>query len=124
MKSKNKKESPNTGIVTGLLLAGIAGAYFLYGTKEGKRQKRKINSWAIKAKGEVLEKIEALKDVNQETYNKIVSGVIEKYKKIKHEHAEEIETVSSELAGYWKHIKKHLEEVQKKSDRSKSKAKK
>lgn len=124
MKSKHKKESAKAGIVTGILLAGIAGAYFLYGTKEGKKQKRKITSLALKAKGEVLEKIESLKDVNQENYNKVVSGVMEKYKKLKKDHQEEIDTVSSELSSYWKHIKKHLEDTDKKAKKSKRSLKK
>lgn len=124
MRKQKKSSKTKVGILTGLALAGIAGAYFLYGTDEGKKQKKKITSLALKTKGEVLEKIEGLKDVSQEDYKEIVSGVIGKYKKLKIDHKDEIEKVSKELSGYWKHIKKHLEDVEKSVSRGKKGGKK
>ncbi len=102
------------GSGAGLVVAGVAavaaaaGAYFLYGTKEGAKTKKKIHSWAVKAKGEVLEKIEKMKDVTEDSYNGAVASVMEKYKKLMKDHGDDVEAVTKELKGYWSHLKKHL----------------
>ena len=61
------KKSHMSGAV-GLGLAAItaaaaAGAYFLYG-KDGAKNLKKIKSWSLKAKAEVLEKLEKAKDIS------------------------------------------------------------
>jgi hypothetical protein len=102
------------GAGAGLVAAGVAavaaaaGAYFLYGTKEGAKTKKKVKSWALKAKGEVLEKIEKMKDVSEDSYNGAVASVMDKYKKVMKEHGDDVDAVSKELKGYWGHLKKHL----------------
>jgi hypothetical protein len=93
-------------VVTALGVAGALGAYFLYGTKAGDKKRKQISGWAMKAKGEVLEKIEKAKDMSEDAYGAVVSGVIAKYKKIKKEHGPEIEALSKELLSYWKQVNK------------------
>ncbi len=107
-------EKKKGGAGAGLVAAGVAavaaaaGAYFLYGTKEGAKTKKKIHSWAVKAKGEVLEKIEKMKDVTEESYNDAVASVMDKYKKVMKEHGDDVDAVKKELHSYWGHLKKHL----------------
>lgn len=106
-----KKKTSNVGAKTGLAAAAIAaaaGAYFLYGTKQGKKTQKKIKSWALKAKGEVLEKLEKAKEVSEATYKSAVTDVMKKYAKLKKEHGPEVEAVGKELHSYWNHLKKHL----------------
>jgi len=104
----------SSGAGAGLVAAGVAavaaaaGAYFLYGTKEGAKTKKKVKSWALKAKGEVLEKIEKMKDVSEDSYNGAVASVMDKYKKVMKEHGDDVDVVTKELKGYWGHLKKHL----------------
>ncbi len=93
-------------VVTVLGVAGALGAYFLYGTKAGDKKRKQISGWVMKAKGEVLEKIEKAKDMSEDAYGAVVSGVIAKYKKVKKEHGPEIEALSKELLSYWKQINK------------------
>lgn len=95
-------------------VAAAAGAYFLYGTKEGAKTKKKIKAWTLKAKGEVLEKIEKMKDVTEENYNGAVAQVMDKYKKVMKEHGDDVDAVTKELKGYWGHLKKHLNTAAKK----------
>ena len=127
--TQNKGKNGNgsnvaVGIALASLAAAAAGTLFLYGTKEGKKQRKNIKGFALKAKGEVLEKIEKLKDVNEDTYKEVVNSVLKKYKTLKNQ-AEEVKEVSTELMGYWKDIKKHLENISdvKKTKSSKSRAK-
>lgn len=112
-----KKKSDNSGVATvlglGALAALSAGAYFLYGTKEGAKKRVKIKGWMLKAKGEVLEKMEVLKDVNEEAYNKVVSTVMSKYQGLKDIDQGEVVSLVEDLKKHWKNIKKHIDEATK-----------
>ena len=109
MAKKKVEKSNSKKIGAALVVAGAAlGAYFLYGTKQGTKQRKKISGWALKAKGEVLEKIEGIKNLDESSYKKAVDIVMAKYNKIKSEHAPEIQEVSKELHGYWNTIKKNF----------------
>lgn len=109
MAQKNKsgnKVALGLGIV-GLAAAGIAGAYFLYG-KDGAKNRKKIKGWILKAKGEVLEKIEKAKDFSEEYYHTAIDAVAEKYGKGKDITPEDIQGFVKDLKKHWKDIKKEL----------------
>jgi len=90
-------------------LAAAAGAYFLYGSKDAKKNRKAVKSWSLKAKAEVVERLEKVKgEINEENYHKIVDGVMIKYNKLKAEHGDEVESVVKELKSHWKNIKTHL----------------
>jgi LPXTG cell wall anchor motif len=104
-----KKKADGKGVEIGLALAGlaaIAGGVFLYGTDAGKKKRKEIKGWTLKAKGEVIEKLEQLKDVNEENYHKVVDAVAAKYKTVKSVAPEELAEVVSDLKKSWKHIVK------------------
>lgn len=107
-KTDKTKVAAGIGAGVALIAAGI-GTYFLYGTKEGQKRRKKIQGWVLKAKGEVLEQVEKLKEVNQEKYDEVVDRVINRYKGLKHVDAEEAETLAKEMKAYWRHIDRHLQ---------------
>ena len=84
---ENKKDIGKNGLLVGAgivaVAAAAAGAYFLYGSKNAKQHRKQIKAWTLKAKGEVLEKLEKLKDVNEEIYHKVVKQVSDKYQALK-----------------------------------------
>jgi len=93
-------------IGAGIGLAAIAGlgAYFLYG-KNGEHNREKISGWMLKMKGEVLEKAEEFKDINEAEYYKIVDEVSARYSKLGKVSAEEVKHLTKELKAAWDHIK-------------------
>lgn len=102
------KKSGN-GLEVGLALAGlaaVAGGVFLYGTDAGKKKRKAIKGWVLKAKGEVIEKLETLKEVNEENYHKVVDAVEKKYKTVKSVAPEELAEVIADLKKSWKSIVK------------------
>jgi hypothetical protein len=107
--SKKKAVSGTTGLGLGLALvaASAAAGYFLYG-KDGAKKRTKIKGWMLKAKGEVLEKIEKLKDVSEDEYNRVINTVAEKYGKVKDIDAAEVEALAKDLRKHWKSIKGHI----------------
>jgi hypothetical protein len=98
----NNQKFKNLGIST--VASIIAGAYYLYNSKEGVETRKNLRGWAVKMQGEIMERIEKLKDVTDEAYNTIVDEVSKKYK-------EQQET--GELDAFVKDIKKKWTKVSK-----------
>ena len=102
-----KKNDKILGAGVGLAAIAAAGAYFLYG-KDGPKNRRKITSWALKIKGEVLEKIEAMKTIDRETYLRMVDKVAERYARKEKISNTELQHLTVELKNAWAHIDKKL----------------
>ena len=94
----------------GVGLAAIAalGTYLLSG-KNGARNREKIAGWMLKMKGEVLEKVEEIKQINEDEYYKIVDEVSARYAKVGKAGASELKHLTKELKGAWEHLSKQLE---------------
>ena len=90
-----------------LAVAGAAGAYFLYG-KDGAKNRKKISAWGLKAKADIIEKLEKAKVVSEDNYHMIVDGALTKYAKMKNVAPEELAALSKELKSHWKSIEKQL----------------
>lgn len=108
MPTKKTQHDGHPGIGIALAAAAAAGIYFLYGSKDAKKNRKVITGWALKAKGEVLEKMEQVKgEITEENYHLIVDGVMNKYRKLKSEHGADIDDLVKDLKSHWKNIKKH-----------------
>ena len=113
-KSPTKKSSHHAAGAAGIgaLLAAAAGAYFLYGSKDAAKNRKKITGWALKAKGEVLEQIEKVKaELTEERYHEIIDKVERKYRALKEVENDELEDVVNDLKKHWKNIKKHINQA-------------
>src|SRR5580765_2438714 len=99
MKTKDKL----LGAGIGLAALAAAGTYFLYG-KKGSTSREKIEGWALQLKGEVLEAMEKVKDINQGAYNELVDQTARRYGKTKKVGAAELARVSLDLKNAWAHI--------------------
>ena len=102
---KTKDQVLGAGI--GLAALAAAGAYFLYG-KKGSKSRETIDGWALQLKGEVLEKLEKLKVVNQEVYNELVEETAERYGRVKRVSASELANVTKEMKAAWANISKEI----------------
>ncbi len=102
-----KKHSKLIGAGIGLAAVAAAGAYFLYGER-GAGNRERISGWTLKMKGEVLEKVEALKAIDRETYTELVDNVAARYAKLENVSASELRRLTVELKNAWSHISKNL----------------
>ena len=89
--------------VIGASIAGLAAAYFFLGPK-GKKHQRQTRAWAIKMKGDIVEKLEGMQDVTESAYNKIVDSVATAYAKRKVAGREEISDLAGDIKKHWKTI--------------------
>ena len=94
---------------TGIGLAAVAaiGTYFLGGTR-GAKNREIIAGWAFRMKGEVLEKVENLKELNKEIYYKIVDETATRYSRMERVSTSELKHLTEELKNAWDHISKQL----------------
>ncbi len=121
-----KKETTGAKVAVGAGIAALAAfaaaGYFLYG-KDGAKNRKKVRGWMLKAKGEVLEGVEKMKDVSEADYKALVDKVGAKYKAVKSIDPAEVEAMVRELHGHWKNIKKSISPAPKKKKVAKKVAK-
>jgi hypothetical protein len=99
--------------LTAAVAAAAAGAYFLYGAKDAAKNRKKVSGWMLTMKGEVLNKMEKLKDVNEDAYNKIVDEASRRYQGIKNVDPVELAKMISEMKSHWKSIHKQFNGITK-----------
>jgi hypothetical protein len=113
-KSTGANKHVGVAVLGGLAAAAAIGGYFLYNNAEARAQaKKKIKSvkgWIVKAKGEVLEKIEKIKDVNEGVYHNVVDAVMSRYGKLSSIDTSEVAKLTKELKTHWKSIQKDLKQ--------------
>lgn len=106
MPKKTNKSNAVKLAVVGASLAGLAAtAYFFFGPK-GKKHRQHAKSWAIKMKGEVVEKLETAQEITEPIYHAIIDTVAKEYMKGKKAGQPEIATLATDLKKHWKSISK------------------
>jgi hypothetical protein len=87
--------------VIGASLAGLAAGYFFLGPK-GKKHQKQTKAWAIKMKGDVVEKLETARRVSEPVYQEIIDSVAAEYKKGRRASQEEVSALARDLKKHWK----------------------
>jgi len=104
MATKNtQKKDKGIGIgAIGLAVAAavIAGSYIM--SDKGKKPRKKIKGWMLRARGEILEGLEMLEEINEDAYNKVVDEVTARYQTLKNVDKKELALMAAELRGQWK----------------------
>jgi hypothetical protein len=104
-KKMNKSNAVKLAVV-GASLAGLAAtAYFFFGPK-GKKHRTHAKAWAIKMKGDVVEKMEAAREITEPVYQGIIDAVAKEYKKGRKASQPEIDALAVDLKKHWKSMSK------------------
>ena len=112
MASNNKKSdngnATKVSVGVGLTAAAVAaaGAYFLYGSKNAAKNRKTVKSWALKAKAEVLEGLEAAKEMTQEEYEALVDAAAKARTGVKNITKTDLAEFSKEMKENWRAIAK------------------
>ncbi|MCA9362307.1 hypothetical protein KC906_02945 [Candidatus Kaiserbacteria bacterium] len=116
-KNPKKEMSPaqKISVGVGLTAAAVAaaGAYFLYGSKNASKNRKAVKSWMLKAKAEVLEKLEEAKEMTQEEYEQLIATVAGAYAGLKTASKVDIKAFKEEMLEHWKAIEKTAKPVKK-----------
>lgn len=96
------------GIGVGLTAAAVAaaGAYFLYGSDDASKNRKKVKSWTLRAKAEVLETLEKAEKMTENEYDKLIDSVSGAYSRLKDASKVDIATFKREMKDHWGDIEK------------------
>ncbi len=122
-----KKQAGGSAVGVGLGVAAAvaaagAGAYWLYGAKDASKHRKVAKSWMLKARGEVLEGVEKLKDIDKEKYMEIVGNVMKRYKGVSGVTAAEMAHMVNDFKDSWKHMSKGATKAKKTAKKAAKKA--
>lgn len=106
---KQNKSGKAGAFLAGVALATIAGGYFLFGSKNAKRNREKVEAWTLQAKSEVLDSLRKMKDISKDKYYEVVDMVSEKYASLKEVGKEKAEKFKNELRDHWQNIEEDAE---------------
>ena len=99
-----KKSKAVSKSLVGASLAGLAAtAYFFLGP-DGKKHQKYAKAWAIKMKGDVVEKLEQAREVSEPVYKDIIDTVAKKHKTVVKSGQAEIMELAQDLKKHWQTI--------------------
>lgn len=128
MAAKNEKKGMSTagkmGIGIGLTAAAVAaaGAYFLAGSKNAAKNRKKVRGWMLKAKGEVLQKLEKAEAITEAEYKALVNAATGAYGTVKNATTGEVKDFKREMQKHWDTLQKSkvVKKVSRAADATKS----
>ena len=106
VKAAKKSSAVGVGVGLGAAAVAAAGALFLYGSKNAAKNRKQVKSWALKAKAEVLEKIEDASEMTQKEYDDLIKSVSGAYSGAKNASKKDIVDFTKEMKDHWKQIEK------------------
>lgn len=95
------KTSSKTILSVGAGLAAIATAGYYFLGPEGKSNQKKTKGWMFKMKGEIIERIEDVKDLTESAYKDIVDSVAETFAETAKVSKSEIKAFAGRLKDQW-----------------------
>jgi hypothetical protein len=98
-----KQGDASKTFVTGAML-GAAAALVFVANAQDKAKRKKMRGWGLRARGEILEKIENTQAITKARYEEIVSQVMRKYEKGKSITEAEVKSLERDLHRSWRHI--------------------
>ncbi|MEZ4200813.1 MAG: hypothetical protein R3B69_04540 [Candidatus Paceibacterota bacterium] len=107
-KKQSLSGSEKAMLGVGLTAAAVAaaGTYFLLGSKDAAKNRQKLKGWMLKAKGEVLEALEAAEAMTEEEYHELVDMAAATYSKVKGASKTDIAAFRKEMKDHWHKIEK------------------
>jgi hypothetical protein len=106
MATNNNRQSNGMGkavAVTAGVVAATAAAYLMFGPN-AKKNRKTVKGWAVKMKGEIIEKFENAKELSQSAYENAVDEVKNKYSKFKNVEKSELDAIVRDAKKHWKAI--------------------
>ena len=96
--------------LSGVVVATAVGGYFLFVSKNSKKNRQKVADWVEDAKDEVVAKVKKIKRLSRDKYYEIVDTVSEKYSKMKEVGKEKAEKFRDELKSRWEEMEEDTDE--------------
>ncbi len=75
MAKKNSGAALEIGAGLAAAAAAAGAAYWLYGAKHSAQHRKMAKSWMLKARAEVLDQIESIKNIDKASYLRMAKGL-------------------------------------------------
>jgi hypothetical protein len=105
MKNKKTDGGRSLGMVGVAGAASLAAVYFFLGPG-GKKRREHTKAWAIRMKADVVEKLEAARELSRPIYEGIINTVAAEYEEGMKAGQTEIAALARDLKKHWTIIKK------------------
>ncbi|MCB9818615.1 hypothetical protein H6788_00295 [Candidatus Nomurabacteria bacterium] len=115
-------EKVGIGVALTTAAVAAAGAYFLYGSPNAAKNRKKVKGWMLKAKGEALEAMEKAGEMTADEYQALISGIAAGYSKVQGTSKNEIAEFKKEMMDYWHKIAKGANSAKKTTKKTVKKA--
>lgn len=115
-------EKVGIGVALTAAAMAAAGSYFLYASPNAAKNRKKVKSWTLKAKGEVLEAIEKAGKMTAEEYQSVVDGVVAGYAQMKSASKADLSEFKDEMMQNWNKIAKQAGGAKKAAKKTAKKA--
>lgn len=106
-KSCNNQEKFSVGLGITTAVVTAVGTYFLYGSKNADKNRKKVKSWMLKAKAEVLEGIESARELSRYDYENLVNTAIIAYTDAQNVTNKDIKDFKDEMKSHWAVIEEY-----------------
>ena len=113
---EHNKKSNLGAFLSGVFAAAAVGGYMLFGSKNAKKNRQKVEDWVEDAKADVASRLKSIKRLTREKYNEVVDTVSEKYSKTKEVGKEKSDKLRDELKSRWDEI---VEDAKREADEEK-----
>jgi hypothetical protein len=102
--SRTNHVSPGTILALGAGVAALATTtYYFFGPK-GKTHRDDLKGWMIRMKGEIIDRIEDVKELTEPVYREIIDSVVATYAATTKVSKEELQAFAERLKAQWKDI--------------------
>ncbi|MBP6858305.1 MAG: YtxH domain-containing protein [Candidatus Pacebacteria bacterium] len=101
---EHHKKSTMVAFASGAVVAALVGGYFLFGSKNARKNRQKIQDGVDDAKSEVLDKVKKMKRLSRDMYYEIVDEISDKYSKVKEFGVEKADDLRTELKNRWNEV--------------------
>lgn len=115
-------EKVGIGVALTTAAVAAAGAYFLYGSPNAAKNRKKVKGWMLKAKGEALEAMEKAGEMTADEYQALINGIAAGYSQVKGTSKNEISEFKKEMMDYWQKIAKGANSTKKTAKKTVKKA--
>lgn len=110
---EHNKKGNIGAFLSGAVVATAIGGYFLFGSKNARRNRQKVQDNIEDATADVMAKLKKIKRLSRDKYYEIVDDVSDKYSEMKKIGTEKVDELKDELKNKWDEIEEKAKEEDK-----------
>jgi uncharacterized membrane-anchored protein YhcB (DUF1043 family) len=107
---EHHKKNNLGAFLSGVFVATAVGGYFLFGSKNAKKNRQKVQDGVEDAKADMMARLKKIKRLSRDKYCEIVDEVSDKYAEIKEIGKEKADELRQELKSKWEEIEEEAME--------------